>query len=106
MSQENVHEVREDEGGRDDKADTPIIQIVIGMNNKLSNDGCALCGARTEPHGVDLMLADTHALVCRACGLQHARPLAMLLGLADAAQGFAYVHEEAFFKRSGGEERQ
>ncbi len=104
MSQEDVHELGKDEGGRDAKHDKPA-QIVIGMNNKLSNDGCALCGARTEPHGIDLMLADSHALVCRACGLANARPLAMLLGLADAAQGFAYVHEESFFKQSGAGER-
>jgi hypothetical protein len=99
MSQEDIHELRRDESSRDTKPDKPA-QIVIGVNNKLSDDGCALCGARAEPHGIDLMLAHTHALVCRPCGLTHARPLAMLLGLADAAQGFAYVHEEAFFTQN------
>ncbi len=71
-------------------------RIIISMNGVITNDPCALCGARTNPNGIDLMLADEPALVCRDCGLAHARPLAMLLGLADAAYGFANAHEDAF----------
>jgi hypothetical protein len=63
-------------------------RIVIGINNTLTNDPCALCGARTDPDGIDLMLADSLSLVCDDCGMTYVRPLAMLLRLRNAARTF------------------
>jgi hypothetical protein len=63
-------------------------RIVIGINNTLTNDPCALCGGRTDPDGIDLMLADSLSLVCDDCGMTYARPLAMLLRLRNAARTF------------------
>ncbi len=90
MTQATVHNITD---GKSTK-DVEPVRLVISMNSVLTNDPCALCGGRTDPNGVDLMLADKQALVCRACGFIHARPLAMLLALGAAAAGFAYTHDE------------
>jgi len=76
--------------------------FIIAMSAKpLTGAACAMCEAWTKPNGVDLMLADTRALVCRTCGLAYAPSLAMLIILADAAHGFAYSHGEMFPEESG-----
>lgn len=72
------------------------IRLVIRMNNVLTNDPCAICGARTDPTGVDLMLADRPALVCHKCGLTHAPALTRLLDLAEMAHNFVQANNEAF----------
>jgi hypothetical protein len=42
--------------------------VVLRPNNCVSNDPCAICGARTDPvGGLDFMLAGTNALVCDRC---------------------------------------
>lgn len=53
--------------------------IVIRENNAVTNDPCAICGKRTDPTGVDLMLRENLALVCMECGRQYAPQLAALL---------------------------
>ena len=50
--------------------------LAIKLNNTLSNDPCAICGARTDPVGVDLFLARSWSLVCGECGWKHAPELA------------------------------
>jgi hypothetical protein len=44
----------------------PVV-IERKFNNCLSNDPCAICGARTDPNGFDPFLAGTYELVCDAC---------------------------------------
>ncbi len=60
---------------RDDTLCAPPPRLAIKLNNSLSNDPCALCGARTDPSGVDLFLEDSWSLVCDACGDLHAPEL-------------------------------
>ena len=62
--------------------------LAIRVNNTLTNDPCALCGAPTDPTGLDLFLTDRPALVCHSCGLLHAPVLVRLLNLARAANSF------------------
>jgi hypothetical protein len=62
--------------------------LVIRVNSVLTNDPCALCGAPSDPTGIDLYLAERPALVCHSCGLQHAPALVRLLDLASAANSF------------------
>ncbi len=62
--------------------------LVIRVNNILTNDPCALCGQPSDPTGIDLYLANRPALVCYSCGLLHAPALVRLLGLASAANTF------------------
>ena len=50
-------------------------RLAIKLNNTLTNDPCALCGARTDPDGVDLFLEESMALVCDECGDRHAPEL-------------------------------
>jgi hypothetical protein len=64
-------------------------RLAIKLNNAITNDPCAICGARTDPTGIDLFLADTWELVCIECGRKHAPELAALLDLASAADSFA-----------------
>jgi hypothetical protein len=68
--------------------------LVIRVNNILTNDPCALCAAPTDPTGIDLFRADTFALVCHACGLLHAPALVRLLNLASAANTFVRAEYE------------
>jgi len=60
---------------RDDIVGAPPPKLAIKFNNALSNDPCALCGARTDPSGVDLFLEESWSLVCDACGDKHAPEL-------------------------------
>lgn len=62
--------------------------FVIRTNNCITNYQCAICGARTDPSGVDLMTTD-NALVCVPCGRKHAPRLQGLLDLATAAHVYA-----------------
>jgi hypothetical protein len=68
--------------------------LVIRVNNVLTNDPCALCGEATDPTGIDLYLADRPALVCHSCGLLHAPALVRLLDLASAANTFVRAEYE------------
>jgi len=45
--------------------------IEIKPNNCISNDPCAICGARCDPTGIDPFLAGTQRLVCDDCARQH-----------------------------------
>jgi hypothetical protein len=54
-------------------------RLAIKCNNVLTNDPCALCGARTDPSGVDLFLDESMELVCDECGRKHAPELMALL---------------------------
>jgi hypothetical protein len=58
---------------------SPIPKLAIKLNSVLTNDPCALCGARTDPSGVDLFLDESMKLVCDECGLRHAPELMTLL---------------------------
>ena len=61
-----------------------MADLAIKLNNAATNDPCAICGARTEPVvGPELFMADSWALVCRACGKRHAPELAYLLNHWD-----------------------
>jgi len=42
--------------------------LCLKSNNCITNDPCALCGARCDPTGFDLFVAGTWALVCDTCG--------------------------------------
>lgn len=68
--------------------------LVIRVNNVLTNDPCALCGEATDPTGIDLYLADKFALVCHTCGFIHAPALVRLLDLASAANTFVRAEYE------------
>lgn len=70
--------------------------LVIRVNNVLTNDPCALCGEATDPTGIDLYLADKPALVCHSCGLFHAPALVRLLDLASAANMFVRAEYEMY----------
>jgi hypothetical protein len=70
--------------------------LVIRVNNVLTNDPCALCGEATDPTGIDLYLADRPALVCHSCGLFHAPALVRLLDLASAANMFVRAEYEMY----------
>ena len=70
--------------------------LVIRVNTVLTNDPCALCGQATDPTGIDLFLADGHALICHRCGFFHAPALARLLDLASAANTFVRAEYEMF----------
>ncbi len=70
--------------------------LVIRVNNVLTNDPCALCGEATDPTGIDLYLADRATLVCHACGLLHAPVLVRLLELASAANVFVRSEYEMY----------
>jgi hypothetical protein len=41
--------------------------IEIKHNNAITNDPCAICGARCDPTGIDPFLSGTWALVCNEC---------------------------------------
>lgn len=64
-------------------------RLAIKLNNIITNDPCAICGARTDPNGIDLFLADTWELVCMECGRKHAPELTAFLEMATAAESFA-----------------
>ncbi len=64
--------------------------LVIRLNSIITNDPCALCGARTDPSGVDLMTEDSR-LVCVPCGREHAPELQGLIDLANAASAYAEI---------------
>jgi len=59
-------------------------RLAIKLNNVLTNDPCALCGARTDPSGVDLFLDESASLVCDACGNLHAPELMRVLNASRA----------------------
>lgn len=46
-------------------------EIEIKPNNCVTNDPCALCGARCDPWGHDPFVAGTWALVCDKCVEAH-----------------------------------
>lgn len=46
-------------------------EIEIKPNNCITNDPCALCGARCDPRGHDPFMAGTWALVCDECAKAH-----------------------------------
>jgi hypothetical protein len=89
--------VTNQKGGKDDLQPT---DIVIRVNTVLTNDPCALCGEATDPTGIDLFLAEQHALVCHRCGFFHAPALARLLDLAAAANTFVRAEYEMFGMQS------
>jgi hypothetical protein len=70
--------------------------LVIRVNNVLTNDPCALCGEATDPTGIDLYLAERPALVCHSCGFLHAPALVRLLDLASAANTFVRAEYEMY----------
>jgi len=41
--------------------------IEVKDNNCITNDPCAICGARCDPVGVDGFIAGSWALVCDPC---------------------------------------
>lgn len=73
-----------------------LTDLVIRVNTVLTNDPCALCGAATDPTGIDLYLAESRALVCHSCGLLHAPALVRLLDLASAANTFVRSEYEMY----------
>lgn len=68
-------------------------QFAIKLHGVLTNDPCVICGARTDPTGIDLFIADTWELVCMECGRKHAPELCALLELAVAASNFAAMSD-------------
>jgi hypothetical protein len=43
-------------------------RIVLAYNNAVTNDPCAICGNRCDPHGgLDAMLGESYELVCDEC---------------------------------------
>ena len=41
--------------------------IEVKSNNSITNDPCAVCGARVDPEGIDAFIAGTWELVCDEC---------------------------------------
>jgi hypothetical protein len=80
----------------DNKQELRPTDLVIRVNNILTNDPCALCGEATDPTGIDLYLAERPALVCHSCGLFHAPALVRLLDLASAANVFVRAEYEMY----------
>ena len=52
--------------------------IVIKPNNAITNDPCAICGARCDPDGLDFFLEGTERLVCDRCATRIAPKLSRL----------------------------
>lgn len=50
-------------------------QITLGLNNVITNDPCAICGARCDPDGYDYFLEGTVGLVCDGCAEKYAPDL-------------------------------
>jgi len=69
---------------RDGISLAPPPRLAIKLNNVLTNDPCALCGARTDPSGVDLFLDESASLVCDVCGNLHAPELMRVLNASRA----------------------
>jgi hypothetical protein len=61
-----------------------VVWIDIRRNNAITNDPCALCGARCDPCGIDFFLRESEALVCVPCALKHAPELIETLQVAAA----------------------
>ena len=69
--------------------------ICVKWNNTATNDPCAICGQRTEPHcGFELFLEGTWKLVCTDCGMIHA-PLLVQLTHPDEYDYYA-AHPDLF----------
>ena len=71
------------------------VELSIRVNNRLTNDPCAICGQPSDPTGIDLYLAESPVLVCQSCGMEHSPALARLLDLASAANIFVRAEYEA-----------
>jgi len=70
-------------------------QIVLAVNTCITNDPCALCGARCDPCGLDYVLRSKkpgRVLVCDACAAKHAPEL---VRARDAGLTFARLEREA-----------
>ncbi|GEM_PF-2105588 len=68
------------------------LELAIKLNDEATEYECAVCGdERTSAVGPELFLADTWDLVCDECGRKHAPPLAALIDLAGAAEGYVAV---------------
>lgn len=57
----------------------PDYGVCLKYNNTATNDPCAICGERTDPHiGLELFLEGTWALVCVECGMKTAPELVLI----------------------------
>lgn len=52
-------------------------RVTLKSNNTLTNDPCAICGARCDPGGLDFFLDGTEKLVCDLCGWKYGGPRLM-----------------------------
>ncbi len=59
-----------------------VPDLCLRPNNCITNDPCALCGARCDPTGFDLFVAGTWRLVCDTCG-DHYTPELQRIRLAN-----------------------
>lgn len=55
---------------KETKVDEPR-RIILKSNNAITNDPCAICGARCDPDGFDFFLEGTESLVCSDCARQN-----------------------------------
>jgi len=70
-------------------------RICLAFNNCVTNDPCALCGARCDPCGLDFTMRSKRPgriLVCDACAAKHAPDL---VRARDAGLTFARFEREA-----------
>lgn len=49
--------------------------LIRRHNNGITNDPCALCGARCDPDGRDYFIGESWSLVCQACVDEHVGPI-------------------------------
>jgi len=59
-----------------------MIKVCLKPNNCITNDPCAICGARCDPCGLDFFLDGTEELVCDTCAKKEAPELAAAQGLS------------------------
>jgi len=75
-----------------------MADLLIHSQRQAANPPCALCGTRVLlGAGPQLVVADSRALVCRACGKKHAPALVALIDLASAAERVGRIKRHTVF---------
>ena len=63
-----------------------VRRITLKLSSALTNDPCAICGARCDPGGLDYFDKTTDGLVCDSCAKKHAPEM---VAIQKAAYDFA-----------------
>jgi hypothetical protein len=62
-----------------------MFRICLKSNNTITNDPCAICGARCDPDGLDFFIEGTQSLICNRCACRCDHKLAALKAAGAAA---------------------